>query len=214
MNDVSEIRAAFVESAEAARRLVTRTEVAERWKDPSALPMMTVQGLCGHVLRALEGPLRYCAAPPPTDDPVPPVDYYMRVLPSTDLDHPVNKDVRIRAEETGAGSHEDVARRFTTRVEEVISLIHAEAPDRVVRVLGGVPLTLDDYLVTRIVELVVHVDDLAVSVGVSPPPPPDRCARIAIDFMVRLAVRRHGDLAVIRALSRRERDDVQALRVF
>ena len=41
-----------------------------------------------------------------------------------------------------------------------------EAEDRGIEVLEGMVMQLDDYLVTRMVEAVVHADDLAVSIGV------------------------------------------------
>jgi hypothetical protein len=75
-------------------------------------------------------------------------------------------------------------------------------------------LTLDDYLVTRLIELLVHTDDLAVSVGLPSPDFPLAASRPAIAALVDVAILRHGDDAVLRALSRRERDAVDALRVL
>jgi hypothetical protein len=68
--------------------------------------------------------------------------------------------------------------------------------------------------VTRMVELVAHTDDLAVSVGLEPPPPDPDAATLVVHCLVDVARRRHGDLAVVRALTRRERDVVDALRAF
>ena len=90
-----------------------------------------------------------------------------------------------------------------------------EAFDRRLQVLGGLVITLDEYLRTRVVELVLHTEDLALSVDlpeaaeVTP-----AAATIAINTLVDLARLRHGDLAVLRALARRERDTVNALRVL
>jgi hypothetical protein len=75
-------------------------------------------------------------------------------------------------------------------------------------------MTLDEYLRTRVVELVVHADDLAASVGVEPVPPQPATTAVAIDVLVGVARIRHGDMAVLRALARRERDTVRALRVL
>jgi hypothetical protein len=71
-----------------------------------------------------------------------------------------------------------------------------------------------EYLRTRLVEFAVHVDDLAVSVGVPTPDLGSAADDEAIDVLVGIARIRHGDVAVLRALARRERDDVQALRVI
>jgi hypothetical protein len=66
-------------------------------------------------------------------------------------------------------------------------------------------LLLDDLLVTRMMELAVHSDDLAVSVGIATPALPERAVDTVIELLSRLAVRRHGPTAVLRALSRAER---------
>jgi hypothetical protein len=60
----------------------------------------------------------------------------------------------------------------------------------------------------------VHTEDLALSVGIEPPPPPDDALDIAIRHLVNVARARHGSVAVLRALTRRERDDVDAMRIF
>ena len=75
-------------------------------------------------------------------------------------------------------------------------------------------LRYDDYLPSRICELLIHTDDLAVSLGVDPPSPPQEALDVAIGHLVDVARRTHGDRAVLIALSRRERDSVNALRVF
>jgi hypothetical protein len=66
-------------------------------------------------------------------------------------------------------------------------------------------MMLDDMLVTRMMELAVHSDDLAVSVGIDTPVLPPSAVEVVIDLLSRLAVRRHGPTAVLRALSRAER---------
>ncbi|WP_220182723.1 hypothetical protein [Sphaerisporangium album] len=54
-------------------------------------------------------------------------------------------------------------------------------------------------------ELAVHSDDLAVSVGVPTPPLDPGAVDTVIGLLSRLAVRRHGPVNVLRALSRAER---------
>ena len=69
----------------------------------------------------------------------------------------------------------------------------------------GWSLRRADFLLTRLLEVVVHSDDLAVSVGVATPEFPDEAFEPVRDLLVRLAVRRHGQSAVVGTLSRRER---------
>jgi len=70
---------------------------------------------------------------------------------------------------------------------------------------AGWSLRLNDFLTTRLLEIVVHCDDLDFSVDIPTPrfPPPviDR----VIGLLAQLAVQRHGATAVLRGLSRAER---------
>ncbi|MEU8176518.1 hypothetical protein AB0C14_26905 [Microbispora hainanensis] len=77
-------------------------------------------------------------------------------------------------------------------------------PDRPVGVFAHV-LPLDQCLLTRLVELVVHLDDLAVSLDIPTSPVPAEAADAVAVCLTRIAVARHGLLPVIRILSRRER---------
>jgi hypothetical protein len=78
----------------------------------------------------------------------------------------------------------------------------------------GRPLLIDEYLKTRIVELTVHIDDLARSIEIPSPGLSPDTATVAIAVLVGAARTRHGDRAIINALARRELDEVEALRVL
>jgi len=56
----------------------------------------------------------------------------------------------------------------------------------------GYSLRLDDFVVSRMMELAVHSDDLAASVGIPTPALPPVVIDIVVDLLSRLAVRRHG----------------------
>lgn len=62
-----------------------------------------------------------------------------------------------------------------------------------------------DFLLTRMLEIVVHADDLPASLGIPTPPLPDRVFDPVRDLLVRLTMHRHGRSAVISARARRER---------
>lgn len=69
----------------------------------------------------------------------------------------------------------------------------------------------DDFLLTRLLEIVVHTDDLALSIDVPPPTFPDDAVTPVLELLTRLAVGRHGQSAVISTLTRRERSrDISA----
>jgi hypothetical protein len=73
---------------------------------------------------------------------------------------------------------------------------------------------LDDWVANRAIEMLVHADDLAVSAGLDPLVLPADAAALAIHGLVDISRHREGDLAVLRALSRRERQSVDVLRAL
>lgn len=73
---------------------------------------------------------------------------------------------------------------------------------------------LDDFLRTRVVELVVHGDDLAASVALDPVPASTETTSVAMEVLLHTARAAHGDLAVIRALARKERTAAGVFPVF
>ena len=77
----------------------------------------------------------------------------------------------------------------------------------------GEELLLDEYLAIRLVELSMHIEDLSFSVGSTAEAPLAAVAR-AVDALVAAARERHGDRAVLHALSSREQDEHSALRVL
>ncbi|HEV7888384.1 MAG TPA: hypothetical protein VGO92_12560, partial [Acidimicrobiales bacterium] len=103
---------------------------------------------------------------------------------------------------------------FAVMLDRMAQRLDAEPPGRRVRVYQDLVLSLDQYLVTRLIELLVHIDDLCVSVGVDTPGLPADAADAAVATLVGVARLNHGDLAVLRALTRRERSDDRVLRVL
>lgn len=213
----SAIRAAFMDAVGALEPLFDSAELAERWAEPSVLREWQVAGVAGHLLRCLEAVLRYLDAPSPgkTEHLTSAADYYTEVLPAgIDLDDPVHVSIRTRGIERA-----DVgALAIGTRVRELGPLLRdrlaAEPADRQLRVVNDLAMTLDDYLITRIVEVTVHGDDLAASLALETPRFSDATLELAISTLVATARQRHGDVAVLRALTRRERDEPEALRVL
>ena len=66
-------------------------------------------------------------------------------------------------------------------------------------------LPVDDFLVCRLLEIVVHADDLATSVGLPTPAFEDEIRDPVLALLAALSARRHGQDHVLRALSRAER---------
>jgi uncharacterized protein (TIGR03083 family) len=205
---------AFSDAASTAVSLLERPEVAERWAQGSVLPQFGVAALAGHLLRGMITVERYLDGPEPSGAGISAARYFQTVVRSADLSDPGNEAARIRGAEAAAGGPAAVAGEARAASQRLSAQLPGMAPGRLMSVIGGLVMTLDEYLRTRVVELVIHADDLAASVGVELAPPRPGTSRVAIDVLVGVARLRHGDMAVLRALARRERDPVQALRVL
>lgn len=210
---MNEIRSAFLEASRGIRPLLEAPELAARWNEESALPGFSIRGLAGHLVRAVQGAVAYLAQDVPEGaEPVAAPDYYARVLAA--LSEAGNKEVIVRGEENAAGGLGELMAAYDNTLVDLEDALITEPADRLVRVFMDVVLLFDDYLPSRMCELLIHADDLAVSLGIAPPPPPPAASDVAIEHLVEVARRVHGDRAVLVALSRRERDTVNALRVF
>ncbi len=177
--------------------------VAPAWDRPSALSGWTVGGLAGHFARGVGTVAGYVAAPPPSGGLAVDAPGYFRHFDTEDealADGVLRRG--IAAGETGA---EAVTARVRADLAVVTDAIGGSAPDRQVAVFGGLVMGLDEYLRTRLVELVVHLDDLEASVGHALPAMPAEAVEEALGVLVAMAERRHGARLLIRALARSER---------
>ena len=212
---MNEIRKTYLSCLQVALELVERSEVEQRWDEPSALYGWSVSGLTGHLTRAFTTVIDYLEADPSASgETVSAAAYYASAVDSDDLNSELHRGIRRRGVEMakeGHGALVELQRRALTRLRTILD---EEPGSRKVRVHKGMIVSLDDYLITRVVELSVHIDDLAVSVEVDTPQLPAAAFDLAIDALVSTARHRHGDPGVLRALARRERDELNALRVF
>ncbi|MFI5908192.1 maleylpyruvate isomerase N-terminal domain-containing protein [Dactylosporangium sp. NPDC051541] len=199
------IRHAFLATAATALTVLRDPALEDRWATPSALPDFTTAGLARHLANQVEHTATYLAAPPgPAAIPV--LEHFTRnAWVTSGADSPDNVDIRRRGEHaatsTSAAGLADVVAAALTELRAVLP---AQPADRIVD-LGDWGLAVDDFLLTRLVELVVHVDDLAVSLDRPTPPIDPAAAAATIDLLSRVATWRHGPLPVIRALARHER---------
>ncbi|MGL5909706.1 MAG: hypothetical protein ACRCZP_06885, partial [Phycicoccus sp.] len=79
------------------------------------------------------------------------------------------------------------------------------SPDRVLVPWQGWALPARDFVLTRAMEVLVHSDDLAASVGLEPPEFPRGSADVVLALLASVAATRHGVTAVLRTLSRPQR---------
>ena len=207
-----DMRSEYLAAAAAAREVIALPEVALRWQEPSALAQMTVGALAAHLVRAGTSILeRAIEDPEPAGAAIISAAAYYAPL-TADLDSGSNARVRATAAEEALVGHRAVLGRMDRGLDRLRSGLEGQPEGRLVAVREGEVLRLDDYLATRILELALHTDDLCLSVGRVTPELPG--IEVAIQTLIAVAAHRHGDLAVLRALARRERDPDEVLRVI
>ncbi len=193
-----------VEAVEAAAELMARPAVAERWDEPSALDGLTVGGLAAHLVRAAGATIAYLDRTDPDRRPdgalLTPVTYFHAAV-----DSPIHDQIKtVSADEAEIGPRA-MAGKLDALVATMRERLAAEPPDRFVGALGGRMLTLDDFCRTRLIEVLTHLDDLAVSVDEDRPPTDPASIAIVIDVLVGIACDQRGDWSVLHALCRGER---------
>jgi hypothetical protein len=207
MENLMSAIAAYPEAADQAIVLLGEPEVADAWEEPSALAEMTVGALAGHlayqifsVSSALEEPASEVA-------PIPLLEHYARAAwLGAPLDSKANVGIRTRALTVASGGPESLSERASAAVaQQRTNLAERTADLPVFLPQTGWALTLDDFLTTRLLELAVHMDDLCFSVELDTPQLPDAAFDPVLILLARLAARRHGQAALLRALARAER---------
>ena len=212
----SVVRRAFWAAVGAADELLRHPEVIRRWSDDSALTGMTVGHLAAHLARSVLTVAGYLAAPPASGAPLSPAEYYLTLMGEpADTSSSVNRGVRQRSRDDAEAGPDALLSRWDDAVDVARRRVEAEPPPgRLMVVASGLVVQLEDYLVTWLIELTVHADDLAVSLGLDSVPVPPDVATVVSHALVDIARLRHGDRAVIRAMTRRERETAELLRVF
>ena len=196
----------FWESARTAVELVARSEVKNRWDHDSALPLMTVGMLACHLGRQVSRArdiLPVAASGTPLNEAG---DHYRRAawVTAESLEDPAN-DRSLDRDEAAAG-YDAMVSRCGSALGDVAEMLAAGRAQPIVTIpWQGWSLRRDDFLLTRLVEIIVHADDLARSIKVATPQFPADAFRPVVHLLADLASERHGQAPLISALSRSER---------
>ena len=199
--------AAYPEAAGQAVVLLGAPEVADAWEEPSALAEMTVGALAGHLAYQIFSVGTALEEPASDVAPIPLLEHYARAAwLGAPLDSEVNVGIRTRGASIASGGPESLSERASNAVADQRTKLAGLSGDLAVFMpQTGWALNLTDFLTTRMLELAVHLDDLAVSVGIATPELPDAAFDPVLIVLARLAARRHGQSALLRALARAER---------
>ncbi|MET9630904.1 maleylpyruvate isomerase N-terminal domain-containing protein [Lentzea sp. NPDC006480] len=201
------IRDDFLATARIALDLIRHPQVTEHWDKPSALPEFGVRGLAGHIGYQIL-PIPSMIASPINDEPVVGLmEHYARAnWTELDVDDEFHARIRAGGEKIAAEGQEALCDQFEQTLAELAKTLPGQE-NRPVRMphWGPWAVPLDDYLVSRLMEFVVHSDDLAVSVGLDTPEFPRTVNETVIDLLTRMSLNRHKAVDIVRALSRKER---------
>jgi hypothetical protein len=202
-----------IDSSAVAATLVTSPQVRDQWDQQSALAGMTVGALAAHLVRATGATLAYLdrtdVETKPEGELLTKVSYFHAAV-----DSPIHDRIKeVSADEASAG-HEQVAARAAEVADLLAERLPNEPVDRLVGALGDRMLTLDDFCRTRMIEIGMHIDDLAHSVGTPTPSLPADVTAEIIDIVVGIGRGQHGDWPIIHALARSERSSAQVFPVF
>ena len=208
--DSARVRALVVEAVTKSAELIAAPATAEQWDQPSALEGMTVGALCAHLVRAAGATIAYLDRTPPDRRPdgdlLTAVTYFHAAV-----DSPVHEQIKdVSATESAIG-HQATADKCRQLADDLETRLADEPADRLVAALGGRLLTLDDFCRTRLIEVLLHLDDLAVSTGQTRPTTDPLGPAIIIEICIEIARNRNGDWNVLYALTRAERSSDSAV---
>lgn len=214
---------AYLAAVDWLRGILGRAEVASVWNEPSVVAHYTVGGMAAHAVHGVVWLEQLLTDAEPVGlRPVAVAEFF-------GLNRVDDDDVGEASEDAFAASLRAAAEGFartgintvraalTTSRDQLVGLLD-EAPDtRTVAVIriGGGQVGLGDYVRTRVLELVVHGDDLVCSVpGLVVPDPPPASVQVSLGVCLELAQARVGGPAALRAFTRSERALPGALRVL
>ena len=191
----------FLETATVVYEAIADEAVVVAWDRPSVLEEQQVSNLCGHLARGTWVVGEYLAAGPPTGPPdLNSAAEYFSLL-SDRATEEFHRAHRQREANLVPVSHGELVTTLGDGLAGLDEILRSGAPDRLVAVFSGLVIRLDHYLATRIVEQVVHLDDLARSVGHDPWPTP-QCDALVVAIGAEIGLRRRGPTAMVRALYR------------
>ena len=195
-----------------------RAEVGEAWARPSLLSDYTLGGLAAHAVHGVVWLEQLLKDTEPVGlRPVSVFEFFGLNRVEGDDTDPVAASLRSAAEAFALTGVDAVGAACTTSCDELVGLLDGAPSDRavpVLRVAGG-QVALCDYLRTRVLEVVVHGDDIVCSLpGLTSPDPPVRSMEVSLGVCLELARARVGDLGTLRGFARTERAVADPLRVL
>lgn len=197
----------YLRAARTALDLLESDAVAKAWTEPSALAGFTVGGLATHLSQQVTSVTAALAADHAGKEQVGLFEHYDRAAwLAADLDNDYNTGIRDGGERAAAAGPAAVIGEATAALTALQAALPAlDGTETSGNSRWPYATSLDDFLRTRIMEFVVHTDDLAYSLALDTPVFDQDVFDTAAWMLTRLAAKRHGQANLVRALARAER---------
>ncbi|GAB3070449.1 maleylpyruvate isomerase N-terminal domain-containing protein [Pedococcus soli] len=204
--DVSDHRQAFLESVRISRDLAGSDLVRAAWGQESACAGMSVGGLAHHLLNQGVTVAKGLSSPA-QGETIAVLEHYRRApWVAASRAGQSDPEQNVRDDEAALAGPDAVLAGAAAHTDAVADLLaRPRDPDTIFIPWQGWSLTTDDFLTTRMMEMLVHADDLAASVGTEAPTFPEGAVVPVVGLLAAVAADRHGATAVVRALSRPQR---------
>ena len=205
-------RDAVVRAVDAIVDLVTAPEIADAWERESVLPGMTIGGLTRHLVSQPECAVQFLRIQPPP--PHAPVVSLVQLYRRTDwfaapVDGAENTSIRDDFNAMAAGGPAHAIAILRRAYADLPAAIAAAGSTTYVP-WQDCTLSTDDFLVVRLMEMVVHADDLAGSVERPTPTFDNDVTHPVLALLAVLAAEQHGTAVALRTLARSERAGANA----
>lgn len=198
---------AVLGSARVVRDLALSQPVRDHWTEESACAGMSIGGLAHHLAGQATALVRLLPEEPDDSDLIPVREHYRRAAwANSGPDDEANVSIREGADAQAGDGYDALAERLDGDLAALPAALGQVTDETPVLVpWQGWSLTAHDLAVTRLMEMVVHADDLAASIDRPTPDFPDEAVRVVLELLTQVAVDRHGQAALVRALSRPQR---------
>jgi hypothetical protein len=200
-------RDVFLHAADLVGRLVARPEVAAAWGQESSCAGMTVGGLARHLVEQSLYVVEYLPVAAPADAPrISMLQHYAYSgWAHEGPDGPENQGICAGWNQQATVEGPSDTERLQSKAIEQLPGVLGQAAESMYLPWQEVLMPTDDFVVTRMMEMVVHSDDLATSLDLPTPEFGPAVLEPVVGLLAALSAVRHGQDAVIRTLTRPQR---------
>lgn len=197
------MRKMFLDGAKLVSSTIDDPIVAAAWNSDSVLEQQTIGSLAAHLARGsvwVVGEYLDLGVPDAAADFDTAGHYFASVMDGAD--EGTHAGIRARGAYLAEQGWGTVVEKLSAAVVDLERRLADEPGNRLIEVFDGKVMRLDDYLHTRIIEQVVHLDDLARSLDRGAPRFVPGSLQLAIACALEIGRRRKGDVALMRSLYR------------